>query len=60
MKKIGVVGVGLVGSCFTDLDDFEVVHHHEVVPAHSLNLSLAVMTDTSKAKDLGLLPTSPR
>ena len=29
MKKIGVVGAGLVGSCFKDLDDFEIVHHHE-------------------------------
>lgn len=28
-KKIGVVGAGLVGSCFLDLDDFEVVHHNE-------------------------------
>ena len=32
----------------------------EVVPAHSLNLSPAVMTDTTKAKDMGLLSTSPR
>ena len=32
----------------------------EVVPAHSLNLSPAVMIDTTKAKDLGLIPTSPR
>ena len=30
----------------------------EVVPAHSLNLSPAVMIDTTKAKDLGLIPTS--
>ena len=29
MKKIGVVGAGLVGSCFKDLDEFEVVHHNE-------------------------------
>ena len=29
MKKIGVVGDGLVGSCFKDLDDFEVVHRNE-------------------------------
>ena len=29
MKKIGVVGAGLVGSCFKGLDEFEVVHHHE-------------------------------
>ena len=29
MKKIGVVGAGLVGSCFEGLDEFEVVHHNE-------------------------------
>ena len=29
MKKIGVVGAGLVGSCFEGLDDFEVVHRDE-------------------------------
>ena len=29
MKKIGVVGAGLVGSCFKELDEFEVVHHNE-------------------------------
>ena len=29
MKKIGVVGAGLVGSCFKGLDEFEVVHHNE-------------------------------
>ena len=29
MKKIGVVGAGLVGSCFKGLDEFEVVHHDE-------------------------------
>ena len=29
MKKIGVVGAGLVGSCFKGLDDFEVVHRNE-------------------------------
>ena len=28
-KKFGVVGAGLVGSCFKDLDEFEVVHHNE-------------------------------
>ena len=28
-KKIGVVGAGLVGSCFKGLDDFEVVHRDE-------------------------------
>ena len=29
MKKIGVVGAGLVGSCFKELNEFEVVHHNE-------------------------------
>ena len=29
MKKIGVVGAGLVGSCFLGLDDFQVVHRNE-------------------------------
>jgi len=29
LKKIGVVGAGLVGSCFKGLDDFEVVHRDE-------------------------------
>ena len=29
LKKIGIVGAGLVGSCFKGLDDFEVVHHGE-------------------------------
>ena len=29
MKKIGVVGAGLVGSCFKDLDGFQVVHRNE-------------------------------
>ena len=29
MKKIGIVGTGLVGSCFKNLDDFEVVHRDE-------------------------------
>ena len=28
-KKIGVIGAGLVGSCFKDLDEFQVVHHNE-------------------------------
>ena len=28
-KKIGVVGAGLVGSCFEGLDEFELVHHNE-------------------------------
>ena len=28
-KKVGVVGAGLVGSCFKGLDDFEVVHRDE-------------------------------
>lgn len=28
-KKIGVVGAGLVGSCFKGLDEFEVVHRNE-------------------------------
>ena len=29
VKKIGIVGAGLVGSCFKGLDEFEVVHHNE-------------------------------
>ena len=29
MKKIGVVGAGLVASCFEGLDEFEVVSHKE-------------------------------
>ena len=29
MKKIGIVGAGLVGSCFLGLDEFEVVHRDE-------------------------------
>ena len=32
MKKIGVVGAGLVGSCFKGLDDFEVVHRRRFRP----------------------------
>ena len=31
MKKIGVVGAGLVASCFEGLDEFEVVRHNEWV-----------------------------
>ena len=29
MRQIGVVGSGLVGSCFKDLDGFEVVRHKD-------------------------------
>ena len=54
MAKYGGVGAGLVDSIFKDVEGFE------VAPAHSLNLSPAVMADTTKAKDLGLLPIGPR